>query len=469
MGIERVRIRSIEISDFKNVEKGSIAFSSKKGDFSGADMIALYGQNGSGKTALIDALSILKMVLTGESLPNHFINYISIDKPSSCFTFVFEINLSDVLFEVKYSFDLTRRVAFGKEELKYSSEQKNVYATIENEVLMMSGIIDSKKVRMHTVIDSSSTEEVFIPRTKFELLMGKDSEQNKKLVIFKELARERAVSFIFSKEFFFAMEKRCKVREYIAVLNALIGYGHFYLYVVDTQSAGLINLNAALPLFFRKEDNQSLSSGTVPIDLQGTSVIPVEVCEVVQGVITEMNLVLEQIIPGLNIELKNLGPALLKNGREGCIVELVSKRDGVSFPLKYESEGIKRIISVLHLMIAMYNDDRITVAIDELDSGIFEFLLGELLKIISEGGKGQLIFTSHNLRPLELIDKKYVFFTTTNPKNRYIQMGSVQTNNNLRQFYYRNILVGGQKEELYHTTNHYSIRSAFMEAGERNG
>ena len=29
-------------------------------------------------------------------------------------------------------------------------------------------------------------------------------------------------------------------------------------------------------------------------------------------------------------------------------------------------------------------------------------LLGELLKIISEKGKGQLIFTSHNLRPRAL-------------------------------------------------------------------
>lgn len=36
------------------------------------------------------------------------------------------------------------------------------------------------------------------------------------------------------------------------------------------------------------------------------------------------------------------------------------------------------------------------------NGGIFEYLLGELLNIISEKGKGQLIFTSHNLRPLEI-------------------------------------------------------------------
>lgn len=36
----------------------------------------------------------------------------------------------------------------------------------------------------------------------------------------------------------------------------------------------------------------------------------------------------------------------------------------------------------------MYNNPSITVVIDELDSGIFEYLLGEILKIISEKGQG---------------------------------------------------------------------------------
>ena len=37
--------------------------------------------------------------------------------------------------------------------------------------------------------------------------------------------------------------------------------------------------------------------------------------------------------------------------------------------------------------------------IDELDSGIYEYLLGECLEVMQDKAKGQLIFTSHNLRP----------------------------------------------------------------------
>ena len=118
----------------------------------------------------------------------------------------------------------------------------------------------------------------------------------------------------------------------------------------------------------------------------------------------------------------------------------------------------------ISLLIVVYNNDSITVAIDELDSGIFEYLLGEILRIISEKGKGQLIFTSHNLRPLETIDKGFIAFTTTNVNNRYIRFSNVKNNNNLRDFYYRDIMLGEQDEPVYETTNNNDIALAFREA-----
>lgn len=182
-----------------------------------------------------------------------------------------------------------------------------------------------------------------------------------------------------------------------------------------------------------------------------------------------MNIVLEQLVPGLTIGIVDLGPALLKNGRAGRQIQLMSLKNDKQIPFCYESEGIKKIVSVLQLLIVVYNSSSITVAIDELDSGIFEYLLGELLNIISEKGKGQLIFTSHNLRPLETIDKGFIAFTTTNPDKRYIRMINVKGNNNLRDFYYRDIVLGEQSEQVYNPTNNFEIALAFREAGEAFG
>ena len=157
---------------------------------------------------------------------------------------------------------------------------------------------------------------------------------------------------------------------------------------------------------------------------------------------------------------------MLPDNSTGIRVQLMSHKNKEEIALAYESEGIKKIFSVLQLLINIYNDYSITVAIDELDSGIFEYLLGEILKIISEKGKGQLIFTSHNLRPLETIDKSFIAFTTTNPSNRYIRLTNVKANNNLRDFYYRDLIVDDQSETLYDPTNNSEISLAFRKAGD---
>ena len=209
--------------------------------------------------------------------------------------------------------------------------------------------------------------------------------------------------------------------------------------------------------------------GNLLLPLNKPASIPEEATELVKNIIDNMNIVLQQLVPGLTIGVVDLGPAVSKEGKIGRLIQLMSLKNEKAIPFQYESEGIKKIVSILQLLIVVYNNPSITVAIDELDSGIFEYLLGELLNIISEKGKGQLIFTSHNLRPLETIDKGFIAFTTTNPDNRYIRMTNVKVNNNLRDFYYRDIVLGEQSEPVYSPTNNYEIALAFREAGEAFG
>ena len=57
-----VRIEQVEIRNFKNVVHGIIGFKNTHKSYK-ASVLGLYGQNGSGKTALIDVIDILKYVL----------------------------------------------------------------------------------------------------------------------------------------------------------------------------------------------------------------------------------------------------------------------------------------------------------------------------------------------------------------------------------------------------------------------
>ena len=80
-------------------------------------------------------------------------------------------------------------------------------------------------------------------------------------------------------------------------------------------------------------------------------------------------------------------------------------------------------------------------------------------------GKGQFIFTSHNLRPLEVLKKESIIFTTSNPDNRYIRLKGVGKTNNLRSLYLREILGNTQDEQIYDAAKRQRMISAFMKAG----
>ena len=100
-----VRIDSIEISNFKNVKYGKIKLNNEDNKSS---MLGLYGQNGSGKSALIDALGLLKIVMSGEPLPKYIRSVINIDSESATFKFVFDIKEEnkDERYSVTYQFSI---------------------------------------------------------------------------------------------------------------------------------------------------------------------------------------------------------------------------------------------------------------------------------------------------------------------------------------------------------------------------
>lgn len=137
--------------------------------------------------------------------------------------------------------------------------------------------------------------------------------------------------------------------------------------------------------------------------------------------------------------------------------------------MKYESDGVKKIIGLVSFLVEVYNNPNIIATIDEFDSGIFEYLLGELVDVMGSGVKGQLIFTSHNLRVLEMLPTNRMIFPTANPLNLYIRLKGVKRTNNLRDFCIRAIHLGGQEEKLYIEQPTHQIRMALIKAGTKLG
>lgn len=472
-----VRIEKINIKSFKNVKNGTIDFAKTiDDDFSfSPSILGLYGQNGSGKTTLIQVVEIIKILIMGKSLPKDIIDIVSIDS-NACeivVSFVITDNKTkkyNVIYDVCLSV-IQEKIDNTVNHLINSVGEKKIVLTKEK---LSSSFIDLENkdncIKTNPIICCEMTsEKLFSPSTKIASLTNGSKIAQQNLLFSKKISYDKSKSFIFSVETLKEFRENSSDDFSMNVIESLVHFANANLFVIGTKNSALINLNAALPFNFKLTNKNVSAIGNIAIDLMGTSSIPTEAFEIVNASIISMNTVLEKLIPGLKITLEEIGKQNDINGNETVQVQLYSIRNGKKVSMKNESEGIKKIVSILQLLIVMFNNPSTTVAIDELDSGIFEYLLGELLRIISKQAKGQLIFTSHNLRALETIDKKYVYFTTTNEDNRYIKMSYVSTNNNLRDFYFHELLLGGQKEELYEQTNNGAISLAFKKAGESVG
>ena len=472
-----IRLSGIVLNHFKSVEHGEIVFNCAKKHIpygTQSDVLGVYGQNGSGKTSLIEAISILKYLVSGQSVPDEYADCIDVSADYSTLAFSFDVQYptgneyptNNDIRKVVYSFKMT---SIPKEEtstpkiridkdfedfLPIPTRQIKVF----DEVLKVSGTICGQKSPLKPFFDTSKPDSYIEPATKAKLIVGTlDEKKRIQLGIMKNNAETRSKSFIFSREMIELCRENSDYSVYYQMLAEFHLWANFYLFVVDSKSAGLIRLNISLPVFAGGRMQ------IVPIGRNFT--IEDEAYEDMKNCFKSLSMVLSQIVPGLNVEVMDHGEKLLDDGTRGHSVELIARRGDTTIPLRCESDGVRKLISTLNLLIMVYNQQSTTVAYDEFDSGIFEYLLGEILQVIQSSGKGQFIFTSHNMRPLEVLKKEFIWFTTTNPHNRFIKLSGLGETNNLRRVYYREIALHEHYDNLYSETKRNQIISAMRKAG----
>ena len=452
-----VRLSSLTLKNIKNVENGTIVMPlANEQDFKNvkAEILGIYGQNGSGKTAIVDALYFLQSIMIGETLDPTISDYITTDAMNAEVNAEFKIFGEGVLYEAGY------HIVFSKVDDEVTIEREYLNGAISQD-----GHRTSKNIFMD--YQKVQSDVIFKPLKRLEELIGKDKNVKMDLLVARKMAEKSNCSYIFgkdSRDIFF--KKNDQFKNYALVIQALFDFALKDLFVIKSSHSGMISANLLVPMAFRIEKDKKGMKGDFAVPFMEPVILDVKRKELLNEIVAQINTVLYTIIPGMSIEVKDYGKQALDSGEEGWKVELMSIRgDKKPIPIRMESEGIIKIVSVLNVLIQAFGNPSICLVIDELDAGIFEYMLGELLDIFNKSAKGQLIFTSHNLRALEMLDKSSIMFSTANPQHRYIHMKNVKGSNNLRSMYIRSITLGGQEENIYEETDSLKIARAFRKAG----
>ena len=453
-----VRLSSLKISNIKNVRNGQIIMPytcKKQLSYKEAEVLGVYGQNGSGKTAVIDTLYYLQRIMTGNTLDTEIADYIDVNGSQAEVMADFNIFSEKVTYETSYKIVIQKN---GKE------------AEIVRETLSCAVNRDGSRSNKTVFMDyqRSDRENVFAPKKRLDEVIEANLLNKMDLMVARKMAEKSNCSYIFgeSSREIFCQEYENHFKDCSEVIKLLFIYALRDLFVIRNTHSGVISANFLLPMAFKIEQDEIGMRGDFAVPLTEPVVLSEERKKILEAIVEQVNMVLFTIIPGMEIGVHDYGMQLTDSGETGYRVELVSVRRGKPpIPIRMESEGIIKIISILNVLIQAFGNPSICLAIDELDAGIFEYMLGELLDIFNKSAKGQLIFTSHNLRALEMLDKDSIMFSTANPDRRYIRMKNIKPSNNLRDTYIRGLTLGGQDEVIYEETDSLRIARAFRKAG----
>ena len=117
-----------------------------------------------------------------------------------------------------------------------------------------------------------------------------------------------------------------------------------------------------------------------------------------------------------------------------------------SIPSRLESDGTRRILNQFDKIIGSLLGE--TVIIDEIDNGIHDVLMKNIIMSIKDEITGQLIITTHNTLLLEVLPKENIYILSTDRNgsktiNSIKEYGiKIQKNNNARDLYFKGVFGG---------------------------
>ena len=453
-------ILSLEFRNIRNVKNGSIEFDRKKDIVKGifcqnrSDVLGIYGQNGSGKTTVVDVFELLNDFCTGgglqskNDLVSRYEYLVNAEEEEGLVDFSFLIWFENNPYKIDYSFLLGKKtnktLLLGEKFFVYkqSNSKRNVF---------------NKQIFKYVLDLENNSINKDLYKKSFAL------EEEANLIATKINCYKYGTSFIFSDMFidFFKYAKRSKrmlgqliqtLKQQVSDKMFVIRSNRDYLSTTGSDRVSFLSLN---------NDSKKHSAGLFRI-FDKSFEIPSSSYGLYEKFVEEVNGFISSVVEDFELMVIDEHETKNSNGKETKLISIARKVGNGFIPISAESCGIRKLINLTYSLISIYGDENGWLIVDELDSGIFEDLLGNIVNVIENNAKGLLLFTAHNLSPLERIEPKNIVFATTNPLNRYIRFSNIKKSNNLRKLYLRSLVLGGQEEEMAYNSSSDEINAALF-------
>lgn len=406
---------SYRVKGIKNFEEEvSLSFYkktiTKPIDIGNYNVKGIYGMNGSGKSAIISSVDILRNLLINE-------NYLNIPIVQSSLDEIINKKIEELHIGTKFLFKVSEDRAYLYEyEVVLKKNNFGKYV-IDSEQLSCKNAF-SKKDEFIPVFKVKKGEIEYINTEE-----GIDSENEFREKTKNLLSNSSASSLFFMK---FNHNKIKSVNPDSISMGTLVLLSYsFNMYVYMDQSDNhtdyfvndindILNKNSEKNIKIHAAQMNLLHSFDITnlsIFSCKTNTIPVDKYEAYKDFVKKLKKFIQIFKPELKdieIERKDKGVDYV------CSLNMVY--EGFSINSEFESTGIKKLIKLYAYLQEMVQGG--IVFIDELDSNLHDVYLCALLEYLMDYGQGQLCFTTHNVGPMDILkrNKKSIDFLSIDNK-----------------------------------------------------
>ena len=363
----KVFMLSFKVNGVKNIEKEiEINFYNKTlKRFSpcGSNVKGIFGPNGIGKTSIIKGMDILRKISLNDNYLTNDFNLIILDK-------IINKKIEKANLEIEFLI-----IDSNKKKSRYA-HSITIAITSPKEIKILSENIKKKDPNTDQIVGEILIENGIIKNDSIH----KDDLKSEIVDITKNLLEKRSIVNIVKPSVLKSIDLE-KIRYFYRKLHIKI----------DREDSHLGYALMDNPL----KDDIPFNDSVGNYDM----IISKNNFQIFEDYLKRITKFLKIFKPNLrNIEYEK------KEDKEEYYINILFVYDDYKVDYEFESMGIKNLFSLFTYFRALSEDE--VVVIDEIDTSIHDIYLNKLIEFFAVDGKGQLVFTAHNITLLQTL-KKY--------------------------------------------------------------
>ena len=363
----KIFMLSFKVNGVKNIEKEiEINFYNKTlKRFSpcGSNVKGIFGPNGIGKTSIIKGMDILRKISLNDNYLTNDFNLIILDK-------IVNKKIEKANLEIEFLI-----IDSNKKKSRYA-HSITIAITSPKEIKILSENIKKKDPNTDQIVGEILIENGIIKNDS----LHEDDLKSEIVDITKNLLEKRSIVNIVKPSVLKSIDLE-KIRYFYRKLHIKI----------DREDSHLGYALMDNPL----KDDIPFNDSVGNYDM----IISKNNLQIFEDYLKRITKFLKIFKPNLrNIEYEK------KEGKEEYYINILFVYDDYKVNYEFESMGIKNLFSLFTYFRALSEDE--VVVIDEIDTSIHDIYLNKLIEFFAVDGKGQLVFTAHNITLLQTL-KKY--------------------------------------------------------------